>query len=304
MANARPSEGRRAFSWPAWGQRLQHLLDQFYHLRRFVFNCIAYLLMRAYALEVTFEDIKKGKYSTAKHVNRNLDNARDLNSLLATAKDGYKAAMDRRNTITDKCKTLLIISSFIITISGLFIPKSYEFEGWLFRGLFSLAGLLLLNSVVLLLVYFSVRSETTIHLDQSLVDLEESDLKKALINDYLLCEMDTDNGTNYLVNVYEAARFFALSAFTLMLGLVAANYINHPSARDAEKVIQQLRSDPKLIDLLRGPKGDKGDKGERGTKGEKGDMGEKGEKGDMGPKGSKGDKGDKGERGEKGPKRD
>ena len=43
-----------------------------------------------------------------------------------------------------------------------------------------------------------------------------------------------------------------------------------------------LRSEPKLIELLRGPKGDTGEKGEPGEKGPKGDKGEKGERGPRG----------------------
>jgi cation transport ATPase len=286
---------RRLLSWEPWGRRLQDLLDGFYYLRRFVLNCIAYISMRAYALEVTFEDVKRGRYDTTGHTDRNLDNAKDLDSLLATAKGSLKTATERRNVVTDKCKTLLTLSSFILAISGLFVPKAFEFEGWFSRDFFFLAGLLLLNSIVMLLVYFSVGTDTVIKLEQSLIGLEGNDLKKALINSYLRCEVDTDNRTSYLVNVYETAKLFALSAFTIMLLLVAANYLNHSSSGDAEKAIQHLRSDPKMIDLLRGPKGEKGNKGERGEKGDAGDRGSKGDKGDKGERGEKGPKGDKGD---------
>jgi hypothetical protein len=251
--------------------------------------------MHSYALEVTFEDVKRGRYNTTGHADYNLDNAKDLDSLLATAKDGLKAATERRNVVTDKCKTLLTLSSFILAISGLFVPKAFEFEGWFSRGLFFLAGLLLLNSIVMLLVYFSVGTDMVVKLDESFIGLEGNDLRKALINTYTRCEADSDNRTNYLVNVYETARFFALSAFTIMLLLVAANYLNHSSSGDAEKVIQHLRSDTKMIDLLRGPKGEKGDRGERGEKGDAGDKGPKGDTGERGERGEKGPKGDKGD---------
>jgi hypothetical protein len=275
---------------------LQLLLYGFFLLRRHVLNFVAYMCLRIYSFDVTLDDVRDGRYKYTRHVDRNLDNAKDLDLLLVTAKDCYKSAVDHRNGVTEKCKTLLTLSSFILAISGLFIPRTFEFEGWLPRGLFLLAGLLLLVAVVLLLVYFAVTSaETTIDLNQSEVSLEGGDLKKALINSYLRCAQDTDNRTNYLFDVYATARFFAFSAFVMMFGLVAVNYLTRPPSGDAAKVIQQLRSDPGLIELLRGPKGEKGERGERGAKGDTGDRGPRGEKGERGERGEKGPKGDKGD---------
>lgn len=102
---------------------------------------------------------------------------------------------------------------------------------------------------------------------------------------YLECELDFENRTHYLVDVYKAARFVALSGFFLMLLLAAVNYVGHSPSAGAKEIIQALRADPELIELFRGPKGEKG---------EKGDIGEKGKTGDPGPKGPKGEKGDTG----------
>src|SRR5262249_15052201 len=160
--------------------------------------------------------------------------------------------------------------SFVLAISGLFLPKAIEFDAWWMRGLFLVAGILLLDAVILLLVYFGVGRDMMISLDQQDVELDEDNLKKSLINQYLNCQRDTDNRTDYLVNVYEASRFFALSAFFFMLVLVAVHYLSHASPAETERairpaeterVIQQLRSDPKLIEILRGPKGEKGERG-------------------------------------------
>ena len=131
---------------------MQSLLDGFYYVRRFVVNCIAYLSLKLYALEITFNDVKQGRYDVEQHENRDLNDAKDLDDLLATAKDCYKAAIDRRTIVTDKCKTLLTLSAFILTISGLFLPKSFEFDGWCMRVLFFVAGILVLDAVILLLV--------------------------------------------------------------------------------------------------------------------------------------------------------
>jgi hypothetical protein len=163
--------------------------------------------LRLYALEVTFKDIKSGKYDTRILVDLNLDDAKDLDNLLATAKDCYKAAIDRRSTVTDKCKTLLTLSSFILAIGGFFLPKSFDFDNWWMRGLFFVAGLFVLDAVILLLVYFGIGTEVKVGLDQAIVSLQKDDLKKSLINEYTKCETDSENRTDYLVNVYETARF-------------------------------------------------------------------------------------------------
>ena len=66
-----------------------------------------------------------------------------------------------------------------------------------------------------------------------------------------------------------------------------------PSDRERD-TIEALRSDPALMELLRGPKGEPGRPGERGERGADGTQGPQGNPGPVGPKGDKGDKGDLG----------
>jgi Collagen triple helix repeat (20 copies) len=283
-------------TWDWWKQLVQGMLDSFYYFRKFILDCIAYASIRVFGIEdCTFADVKRSRYDRPKHQDLHLENAKDLDALLAAAKDCFKAATDRRTLVTDKCKTLLTLSSFILAVSGLFLPKSSEIDPWWMRASFFAAGLFLLNSVALLLIYFGVGTDTTVCLNQTDVELDKDNVKKSLINLYLNCQIDADNRTNYLVDVYKVARFFSLFAFSIILVLLSVNYFHRSSSTDPEKIIQQLRSDPKLIDLLRGPKGDvgeKGDRGDRGLNGEKGDKGATGERGERGEKGIKGDKGD------------
>jgi hypothetical protein len=115
---------------------IQYGLDKFHDFRKFILDCIAFVSIRIFGIECTFTDVKRGRYNHVQHQNRNLDNAKDLDALLATAKDCYKAATDRRNLVTDKCKTLLTLSSFILAVSGLFLPKSFDFDAWWMRASF------------------------------------------------------------------------------------------------------------------------------------------------------------------------
>jgi len=147
----------------------------------------------------------------------------------------------------------------------------------------------LLNTVVLLLVYFGIGRELTMYLAQDEIELDSSNLKKCLINEHLKCETAADNRTDYLADVYTVARSYFVLAFFIIVGLFAVNYFIQPSSdASAPTVIQQLRADPNLINMLQGPKGDKGDPGDKGEKGEKGS---KGDTGAPGPRGEKGDQG-------------
>ncbi len=117
--------------------------------------------------------------------------------------------------------------------------------------------------------------------------LDTDNLKKSMINSYLQCQIDADNVTDYLVDLYTTSRFFFLFGFMIIFGLFLFNYFSKPASTEVEKVIQQLRGDPKLIELLRDPQGEKGERGPQGEEGERGPQGEKGEKGEKGDPASK-----------------
>jgi hypothetical protein len=66
-------------------------------------------------------------------------------------------------------------------------------------------------------------------------------------------------------------------------------------------LVEALKSDPGVIERLKGQKGDPGDKGERGDRGPTGNQGPPGVQGEPGPPGPKGVRGDQGPPGDKGP---
>ena len=65
----------------------------------------------------------------------------DVDTLVAVAKDSYKAAQDRRTPVIDKCKTMQALSAFLLTIIGVFLPKAFEFEWTWMRVVFYIAAL-------------------------------------------------------------------------------------------------------------------------------------------------------------------
>jgi len=261
----------RIFQWP---------LDAFYWIRTAFVWLIAYVSLRFYGVEVHAKDVWDGTYRGRTHANRELGKSTDLSAVLSAAKDCHKTAQERRSTITDKCKTLLTVSSLLLGLTGLLLPKPFIFDATWTRVVFFVAVAGLLNTVTLLLLFFDVGTETEISLDQQDVDLGADDLKKNLINLYLNCQNEIENRTDYLVDLYRAARFFFLLSLTLVVFLFTASFFTHAPGDEVRATIERLRGEPRLIELLRGPKGEEGVRGSKGEQGEQGIRGQQGDRGD------------------------
>lgn len=263
--------------------RLQKCLDGFHDARSWLANVLAYLSLRLYGFEqISLAEVSQGAYRGEEHQNRSLEHLQDLDLIVAESKTCLVNAQARRSAITDKCKTLFTLSSLLLGLIGVLLPKSLAFDALWMRVICFLAVLALLNTIVLLLTFFDVGSDIEISLDQEQVDLEAGNFKKSLINLNLQCQVDTDNRTNYLVDLYKAARFFFLLAFTVVVFLFSVSFLFDSSKSRTDEVIRTLRSDPKLIELLRGPKGDIGPRGNTGDQGIQGADGMQGRTGDKG----------------------
>ncbi|QDU80500.1 hypothetical protein Pla110_22300 [Polystyrenella longa] len=263
---------------------IQTILDCCYLLRTWLVNYLAYYSLRLYGLEnVALNDVRTGRYSTHNYSDRNLDNAKELDLLLSASKECLDNAKHRRTAITDKCKTLITISSVLMGLVGFLTPKALAFEHTWMRLIGFLAILALMNTITLLLVFFGVGCESEISIEQDEVELDASNLKKSMINGYLLCQTDMDNRTNYLVDLYKSARFFALFAFAVFVGLFSVSILSTSPKEETERILLKLRSDPVLTEMLRGPRGEKGKEGQIGPKGERGGEGQ------VGPMGERGD---------------
>ncbi|WP_166831575.1 hypothetical protein [Thalassoroseus pseudoceratinae] len=119
-------------------------------------------------------------------------------------------------------------------------------------------------------------------LDQSEVDLEPKDFEKNRINLYLQCQVALDNRTDYLVDLYKVSRFFFLASFALVVILFSISFLSNSARSESSEFIRQLRSDSKLIELLRGPRGEQGGDGNKGDQGPQGPQGPQGRNGENG----------------------
>ncbi len=243
---------------------MQMAVDRFFYARKFILDCLTYTAIRLYSIECTFADVKARTYRNWPQPVLNLDDAKDLDGLLAAAKDRYKEAIDRRGFVSDKAKTLITLNSALLALLAAFLPKVTNFDSLWASLLFFGGVLLLLIALLVMWVYFDIKTETMMVLGQEDVGLDENDLKKSLINSHLKCQYATDNVTDYLADLYKTARFLFLTGFMLVFVIFSINNFTRSPTTDAVKVIQQIRADPKLIELPRGPKGEQGEPGAKG----------------------------------------
>lgn len=258
--------------------RLQKVLDAFHGFRRGLHDCLCFLSMRFFGFEATYKDVQSRTWPNVTHVDRNLDNAdsESLEQLLKCAECEFKDAADRRTLLTDKCKTLLGLASSLLALLGIFSPK-FNVDTIVSQVLFFLTVLALLNSVSLLLYFFGVGPEAVVKAELSETNLGIQDLQKSLINKHYAAIAAKDNRTDFLVNVYEVARFFFLIALVLLTIAFSINIFSKKpeQSKKTDEIMRELRSQPELIEMLRGPRGNKGEKGEKGERGELGLPGRK-----------------------------
>jgi hypothetical protein len=262
--------------------KLQFALDKFYFARKNASTFVVYATLRVYGVEVSYKDVKDGTYQTRVHNPLNLDEAGNIDALLALSEACLTKADQRRTSITDKCKTLFTFGSLLLGVIGLLLPKYLAFGSLWMKGLAFAAIALLLNAIVVMLSFFDVGVEMDVSLEQDDVPLDEQNLKKSIVNRNLQCEVSTQNRSDYLVNVYQATRFCLCSATTIVAGLVMYSLLVSNPDETPERIVRELRSDPKLVELLRGPKGPQGQIGPPGVRGPVGSKGETGSPGKPG----------------------
>ena len=173
--------------------------------------------------------------------NLNLDGAGDLDSLLAQANDRYQDAEGRRTYITDKCKTLVTLCSFLIAAIGAFLPKTFDFTHPWMKWVLVAAIVCLLDAMLVVWSYFKVGADQTMEITQDDVRLNNDDLRKSLINRYLFCEDGINKRNAYLVDVYQTARFYFLSAFLMLVLLFCWDFVEKGNA-EKERTENQKRA--------------------------------------------------------------
>jgi hypothetical protein len=257
---------------------MQKIINGFFHARAFCMNSIVFILVRFFGPEMSFEAVKNVRYFGKKYENINLDEA-DIETLLPIAKDCLAAAEDRRNSIIDKSKSLLTLSTLLLTAAGILVSRFLTFDRPWIQVIFLLAAILLVGCIILLLAFMAVGGESVISIEKGHAKLSAVDLKKSLFNDIMHCETEFGLRTDYMVDVYKAARFYYLSSFFLVVVLFVMTFFSRKPDDENTKLLRSIKESVIAIQGRPGRDGADGKNGQPGTPGVPGLQGLKGESG-------------------------
>lgn len=240
-----------------------------------------WIALRACGIECSLEEVRRRAYSRP-----DLPYGPDALVLSDTLLDAATTDLDRaerrRKVVDGKAQMLLTMVGLLVPLTGVLALGL----SWPVLFIVPLACFLL--SAFILIGYLAVGRAMTPRLNGEEVRYDEARLKRQLIIDNIRSAHDTEGGTDFLVDTYRAALRSLLGGLVSLsvLALIA----NFPSDRSTRELIRQLKSDPELVRILRGPQGPLGPIGPAGPVGPAGPSGPAGAPGPPGPAAAPGSK--------------
>jgi hypothetical protein len=240
---------------------------------------IVWGLMRLFCIQCSLKEVCERKYThEGKAVGKPaLDSVQAIDKVLDLAKETYERVEKRKALVDDKNKVFLGISSLLLPLVTAVIPRLPCPP----VGIIPLVFLFI--TAYLILTHFGVGTYNVPELKADQLNGTKEEIEKLMISEYIESADINSDRVDFYVDLFRAARR------SLLLGLFAlvviAAHGSWPSASlesEEERIAKKIRSDEKLINILRGPKGDTGVPGPRGERGPRGDRGPRGE---PGPKG-------------------
>jgi len=200
---------------------IQSILDFIYYRRRDLLFSIIYLSMRLYGLEITFEEVKQGKYSNSDDSKQylNVENTDNLDYLLTATKESFEESKRRLDKIMEKSKSLITICSLMIPLIAIL------FSNWLdCKNLFIKAGMALsiftLFLTILLIIHLSeIKPRMQPIIDQNMAVSDENKFKKERIKDFHQSTYNNEKRTDYIADVYKTASLFFMVSLVIIMSL-------------------------------------------------------------------------------------
>lgn len=168
---------------------------------------LRWAILRLFTIECTRSVVENKRYSREWNSLPAINNRDNIDQILKLAEATYAKADQRSDTVTDKCKSLLTISSMLLPFVGLIATQTAGPWLFIFPGLFFFIATYLMLGVL------DIHNEMMPSLDEKNLQHPPDKFKETLAIDYLRSARFNDAGTDYRVTVLTAARW------SLLLGL-------------------------------------------------------------------------------------
>lgn len=184
---------------------------------------------------------------------------------IKVAESMFETSRSRITSVAGKVGTLLTVTGIAVSgtlasLSMLGIPSSI-----FFYILFPASVIIFVCAGWFMFKFLAVGQSAALSIDANFLKLSAEKEKAELVNSLLAASANNDRRTDFLVDVYKAARI--LCGLTCLSGLIMVTLAVRDRIVEDNRLIMKLRSDPALIELLRGTKGERGAQGTRGQPG-------------------------------------
>lgn len=275
----------------AWVTKISDCTEGLLTKVRFIF---LYIILRISLISCSLGEVKRSTYlddggPTIPDLSGLKDKGAELEFLIVRAEKSFEETFRRKAQVDDKVKTLLTLSALLMAVISAFLPR-------MSRPILAAIPLgFLLLATFLFISYLGIGTTSTPGLQEDLISEGKHKAQQGLFVDLVKSSHYNNLRIDYLVDLYRAATRVWLLALSLLVGIGVLESHRLAAGDPIEKkVIQSLRANPDLIQLLNGPSGPKGEQGTigpqgmRGATGEAGAPGSPGERGPVGPAGERG----------------
>lgn len=251
---------------------------------------LAYYLLWVLNPGHTYSEIRNGKLDITSDAFSLPENA-DPDLALEESRRAMEREESRRQIVDDKSKVLLTVSALLFAANAALLPHL----PWKALGLFPIG--LVFSSVFLMLLYF--RTYKTHVIDHKSLDwsMNQENVRRKIADELFKCAANESPINDLRIGVHRGARRALVLAIVAMIPALCAVAF---SAKATETLLERIKKDAQVRDLLRGPTGPPGPMGPAGTMGATGPQGEKGPVGPTGPQGQAGPRGVQGPIGPRG----
>ncbi len=200
---------------------------------------VVWFLMRVSRVECSLDDIVRRRYGHEYPAVPNPPPDRKGEGLVELARHRFEMAEQRHERLNGKVNMLLTVAGVVLALGSVFVGRT---ASWYLAvpAFVSLAA-----SVFLMLEFLGVSTIMCPVIDDEMVGAEGDARSMKIMRDYLLSAVENDRQTDFLVDVYRAARnWFEFGMVLLLLAYLLGQANEAPADGDEGRPQQQAPATP------------------------------------------------------------